>query len=198
MSKTIMKASLLLKRLFGGGIIFLGLLWFASLPWIWGALRPLKLGALIYGATGICCLITGMLILRLTRQRLLATSLGAGLLWSLAMSACLVSFTHVRTYSALVSEVPQDMVRVELSQTHWLLERLRAGDTNAAIGRLEGQLQSDIVRLEMVPVPERKTNTIRVLERARAYRATYPRPEGRASVEQPTQQWAQVDSQFSQ
>lgn len=193
-----MKTLPFIKRLLGGGFLFLGLLWLGLFPLTWGALKFLKLGEWIYGITGVCCLATGVLILRITSQRLLVTSLGVALIWSLAMSIYLVAYTHVQTISALVSEVPQDMVRVDLSRTHSLLEHLRSGDANWAIETLEGELTGGISRLEMVPEPERKTNTVRVLERARAYRSTHPRPEGRASVEQIHQQWVQVDSRSSQ
>jgi hypothetical protein len=195
-----MKASQKATRLFGGIIVFLGFVWFALFPKSWESLRLLKLGFVIYAGLGLGCIVTGVLILRLTRPPLLPTALGIALVWSLVAGTCLVSLTHARTYAALVSEVPQDLVRVELSRTHWLLQRLRAGDTNGAIMALEGELHSGIVRLEMVPIAERKTNTIRVLERARAYRAAHPRPDGRASVEQHnnhTDQWAQVDSERS-
>lgn len=189
-----MKTSQIAKRLFGGIIIFLGLVWFATFPISWHTLRLLKLGFVMYAGIGLGCLVTGALILRLTRQRLLPTSLGVALVWSLVAGASLVSLTHAHTYAAMVSEIPQDSVRVALSQTHWLLQRLRAGDTNGVIAALEGELHSGIVRLEMVPVVERKTNTIRVLERARAYRAAHPRSDGQASVEHYTNQMARVDS----
>ena len=170
-----MKASLLLKRLFGGGILFLGLLWIVLLPALmWRAVAAYKLGVLTYAAIGMCCLVTGVLVLRLTRQRLLATSLGVALLWSLAASSYLVSFTYTRTYAALVSEVPQDMLRVELTRTRFVLECLRAGDTNRAIESLEALLTSDIARLDSVPVAKRKPKTISVLERARTYQAAHP------------------------
>lgn len=197
-----MKTSQMAQRWSGGILIFAGLVWFALFPksW-WVTLRVQDLGFLnflVYLGIGSGCIVTGGLILRLTRPRLAVTSLSVALVWALAAVPLVAVWVHARKFAALVSEVPQDSVRVELSQTHWLLQRLRAGDTNGAIERLEGELHSGIVRLETVPVAERKTNTIRVLERARAYQAAHPRPDGQASVERPTNQVAQVDSPRSE
>jgi hypothetical protein len=177
-----MKTSRMAKRFCGGGIIFLGLVslvifpkpWLnmsqLSQPWLYAA----QLSLAMYLSIGFGCIITGTLILRITRERLLSTFLGIALICSLAAAPVLVYATYIRTYAALVSEVPQDMVRVQLSRTRFLLERLRAGDTNRAIEILDAELTSDISRLKMVPVAERKSKTISVLERAEAYHAAHP------------------------
>ncbi len=176
-----MNPSKIAKRFCGVGLIILGLLSLVIFPkphmsrltnpWLFIAQLLLATELSI----GLGFLITGTLILRVTRDRLLSTFLGIALVWSLVAAPLIVYVTYTRTYAALVSEPPpQDMVAGELSRTRHLLERLRAGDTNRVIEILEAQLTTDIARLQHVPPAERKSKTIRVLQRAETYQAAHP------------------------
>jgi hypothetical protein len=68
---------------------------------VWSVMFPKKGDVLAFDfvgsvAIGLGLILTGFLVYRLTRARLVPTTMGIFLVWSLLMNACLVAEMHAR------------------------------------------------------------------------------------------------------
>ena len=100
-------------------------------------------------------------------------------------------FVTSRFYQGHLNQFAADSAAAGVGSAYSALHRLRDGRTNDAIELLEIDLDGHMLALESMleEVPQRghNTNSVRLLERARAYRVAHPRERAAADTRERSQ-----------